>query len=61
MIQKIKIADVKKISELKESMMPATLYQTMSKQELADLIAYLSSLKKHSDAVSAAKNDKAGN
>jgi len=61
MIQKIKIADVKKISELKESMMPATLYQTMSKQELADLIAYLSSLKKHSDAVSAAKNDKPGN
>jgi putative heme-binding domain-containing protein len=44
-IQKIKTSDVKKISELKESLMPATIYQSMSKQQLADLMAYLSSLK----------------
>lgn len=44
--QKVKMADVKKITELRESLMPASLYQTMSKQELADLLAYLLSLQK---------------
>jgi putative heme-binding domain-containing protein len=45
-IQKIKTSDVKKVIELKESMMPSTLYQTMNKQEISDLIGYLTSLKK---------------
>jgi len=45
-VQKIKTSDVKKTTELKESMMPVTLFQSMSKQELADLIGYLASLKK---------------
>jgi putative membrane-bound dehydrogenase-like protein len=44
-IQKIKTADVKNTVQKDESMMPA-MYQSMSKQELADLIAYLESLKK---------------
>ncbi|WP_423146712.1 PVC-type heme-binding CxxCH protein [Rubrolithibacter danxiaensis] len=44
--QHLKTADVKSMKELKESMMPDGLDQTMSKQELADLLAYLSSLKK---------------
>jgi len=45
-VQKIKTSDVKKTTELKESMMPSTLFQAMSKQELSDLIGYLASLKK---------------
>ncbi|MBC8032780.1 MAG: c-type cytochrome [Chitinophagaceae bacterium] len=47
-IQKIKASDVKKITELKESMMPASLHETMNSQEFADLLSYLSSLKKKS-------------
>ena len=45
-LQKIKTSDVKKVKELPESMMPANMFETMTKQELADLLAYLSSLKK---------------
>ncbi len=45
-IQKLKTSDVKKITELKESMMPETLHETMNGQEMGDLLAYLSLLKK---------------
>ncbi|MBC7745590.1 MAG: HEAT repeat domain-containing protein [Flavobacterium sp.] len=44
--QRIKTADVKTISELKESMMPEGLDQTMSNQEQADLLEYLARLTK---------------
>ena len=44
--QKIKTSDVKSKKELTESMMPSGLHETMSNQELADLLAYLSALKK---------------
>lgn len=44
--QKIKTSDVKSKKELTESMMPSGLHETMSNQELADLLAYLSELKK---------------
>ncbi|MES2426967.1 MAG: PVC-type heme-binding CxxCH protein [Bacteroidota bacterium] len=44
--QKIKTADVKQIKQLPGSMMPNGLAETMTKQEFADLLAYLSSLKK---------------
>jgi putative membrane-bound dehydrogenase-like protein len=44
-IQKIKNSEVKSVSKLKESLMPV-LYESLSKQEMADLIDYLSSLKK---------------
>lgn len=45
-VQKIKTADVKQIKQLPTSMMPEGLHQTISKQELADLLAFLASLKK---------------
>ena len=44
--KEIKTADVERLTEGKTSMMPDGLYQTMSKQELADLLEYLSGLKK---------------
>ena len=44
--QKIKTADAKTISKLPGSMMPEGLHETMTKQELADLVQYLSMLKK---------------
>ncbi len=44
--QNIKTVDVKAIKQLPESMMPAGLHEAMTKQELADLVQYLSSLKK---------------
>ncbi len=44
--QKLKTSDVKSMKQLPESMMPAGLYETMTKQELADLVQYLSGLKK---------------
>ena len=44
-IQKIKAGDVKSITKQKESLMPV-LYESLSKQELADLLEYLSLLKK---------------
>jgi len=44
--QQIKTSNVKSMQTLKESMMPEKLYATISSQELADLLAYLSSLKK---------------
>jgi hypothetical protein len=34
------------MSQMKESMMPEGLYQSMSKEELANLLDYLSGLKK---------------
>ena len=43
--QKIKMSDVKNTVKKKESMMPA-MHQAVSKQELADLLSYLASLKK---------------
>jgi putative membrane-bound dehydrogenase-like protein len=45
-VQKIKTNDVKQIKKVSTSMMPAGLHQTMSKQEFADLLAFLVSLKK---------------
>jgi putative heme-binding domain-containing protein len=44
--QRIKTSNVKSKKELAESMMPSGLHETMSKQELADLLTYLSALKK---------------
>jgi len=44
--KEIKTADVERMTELKASMMPEGLYQTMSKQDLANLLEYLSGLKK---------------
>lgn len=46
-VQKIKTADVKTINKLAASMMPEGLNETMTKQELADLVQYLSSLKRN--------------
>ena len=48
MIQKIKTTDVKTIRNLPESMMPEGMHNSFSKQELADLIDYLATLKKKS-------------
>ena len=45
-IKEIKTADVERMTQLKASMMPEGLYQTMSKQDLANLLEYLSGLKK---------------
>jgi putative membrane-bound dehydrogenase-like protein len=45
-LQKIKTNDVKQIKQMPTSMMPAGLHQTMSKQEFADLLTFLGSLKK---------------
>jgi putative membrane-bound dehydrogenase-like protein len=45
-LQKIKTSDVKSIKELPESMMTANLYETMTRQELSDLLGYLSGLRK---------------
>jgi putative membrane-bound dehydrogenase-like protein len=44
--KEIKTADVERMTQGKSSMMPDGLYQTMSKQEMADLLEYLASLKK---------------
>lgn len=45
-VQKIKTNDVKQIQKVPTSMMPAGLHQTMSKQEFADVLTFLGSLKK---------------
>jgi putative membrane-bound dehydrogenase-like protein len=45
-VQKMKTADVKKIQQLQGSMMPNGLAETMTKQEFADLLEFLTSLKK---------------
>lgn len=44
-INKVKTADIKVVKVLPESMMP-DLHETLSKQELADLLSYLVTLKK---------------
>jgi putative heme-binding domain-containing protein len=44
--QQLKTSQVQSIHQLKESMMPEGLYKTMSKQDMADLLAYLQELKK---------------
>ena len=44
--QQLKMSDVKSITELKMSMMPDGLHQSMSSQELADLLEYLKNLTK---------------
>jgi putative membrane-bound dehydrogenase-like protein len=44
--QHLKTSDVKSMKEMKESMMPEGLYESMSKQDLANLLEYLSGLKK---------------
>ncbi len=45
-IQRIKTGDVKQIKQLPGSMMPAGLTDTMKKQEFADLLEFLTTLKK---------------
>ncbi len=44
--KEIKTADVERMTQVKASMMPEGLYQSMSKQDLANLLEYLSGLKK---------------
>ncbi|HWB26266.1 MAG TPA: PVC-type heme-binding CxxCH protein [Chitinophagaceae bacterium] len=44
--QHIKTSDVASMKEMKTSMMPEGLYQTMSTQDMADLLEYLEGLKK---------------
>ncbi len=44
--QHLKTSDVQSMKEMKESMMPEGLYQNISTQDLANLLEYLSSLKK---------------
>ena len=44
--QQLKTSQLQSSTQLKESMMPEGLYKTMSKQDLADLLAYLQQLKK---------------
>jgi len=44
--QQVKTSDVKSTKQLKESMMPEKLYQNISDQEMANLLSYLSGLKK---------------
>jgi putative heme-binding domain-containing protein len=44
--QKIKTSNIKSLDQLKTSYMPSDLYSQMTKQELADLLAYLDSLKR---------------
>jgi putative membrane-bound dehydrogenase-like protein len=41
----IKASDVKSMKQMPGSMMPAGMHESMSKQELADMLAYLSELK----------------
>jgi len=44
--QRIKTANIASMSEMKQSMMPEGLYQNMSSEDLANLLAYLEGLKK---------------
>ncbi|NNV57625.1 PVC-type heme-binding CxxCH protein [Limnovirga soli] len=44
--RQIKTADVKTLTQLKESMMTTGLYESMSTQDMANLLGYLASLKK---------------
>ena len=44
--KQLKTSDVKKMTAMKQSMMPEGLYQNMSTQDLANLLEYLSGLKK---------------
>ena len=45
-VQNYKMADVVSMKELDSSMMPSGLQESMSTQEMVDLVDYLSSLKK---------------
>jgi putative membrane-bound dehydrogenase-like protein len=45
-VQHLKASDVQSRKELKESMMPSTLYQNINNQEMADLLEFLEGLKK---------------
>ena len=45
-VQKIKLASVKSMEQMKTSMMSAGLHTAMSQQEMADLLAYLDGLKR---------------
>jgi putative heme-binding domain-containing protein len=42
----VKVADVKLLSQSKESLMPDGLYSNFSNQDFSDLLEYLSNLKK---------------
>jgi len=44
--QKIKTSNIKSLDQLKTSYMPSDLHSQMTKQELADLLAYLDNLKR---------------
>ncbi|MEJ7737268.1 MAG: PVC-type heme-binding CxxCH protein [Chitinophagaceae bacterium] len=49
-VQKVKTGDVKKLNKLPESLMPEGLHEAMTTQQLADLVEYLSSLRKSDTA-----------
>lgn len=44
--KQVKTADIKTITQMKQSMMPEGLYENMSTQDMADLLEYLAGLKK---------------
>ncbi|MGZ8541990.1 MAG: PVC-type heme-binding CxxCH protein [Chitinophagaceae bacterium] len=44
--KQIKTADIKTLTQLKQSMMPEGLYENLTSQDIADLLEYLSGLKK---------------
>ena len=44
--KQIKTSDVASMKEMKQSMMPESLYQNLSNEDMANLLEYLSSLKK---------------
>lgn len=45
--KQIKTADIKTLTQLKESMMPEGLYENLTTQDIADILEYLSGLKKN--------------
>ena len=44
--KEFKTSDIESMTKMKESMMTEGLYQTMSKQDMANLLEYLAQLKK---------------
>jgi putative heme-binding domain-containing protein len=46
MVMKIKTAQISSMEQMKSSMMPEGLHESIGKQELTDLLAYLETLKR---------------
>ena len=44
--KQIKTTDIKTLTQMKQSMMPVGLYENLTTQDMADLLEYLSELKK---------------